>query len=169
VEWDGDREELEGVVWCGVVWCGMALCGMVWCGVVWYGMVWYGVPRRAQCKGVPRAKACVTRQATRKHMHSDIGLEWVVWYGMVWCGMVCQGVPSAKAFQWPRRSNGQGVCGKTGTGRRMHSDVRADTAGERASKHGGWWERGLGQGLSAFLDKFVWTLSEHWLHIGLVP
>ena len=43
----------------------------------------------------------------------------------------------------------------------MHSDVGADTAGERASKHGGWWERGLGQGLSAFLDKFVWSLSEH--------
>ena len=30
MEWDGDREGLEGVVW----------YGMVWCGVVWYGMVW---------------------------------------------------------------------------------------------------------------------------------
>ena len=28
MEWDGDREGLEGVV-----------CGMVWYGVVWYGMV----------------------------------------------------------------------------------------------------------------------------------
>ena len=77
------------------------------------------------------------------------------------CGVVH--VPSVDAL----RSNGQGVpmakacVARQATGRRMHSDVGADTAGERASKHGGWWERGLGQGLNAFLDKFVWTLSEH--------
>ena len=33
MEWDGDREGLEGVVW----------YGMVWYGMVWYGMVWYDV------------------------------------------------------------------------------------------------------------------------------
>ena len=53
----------------------MVWYGMVWCGVVWYGMVWYGVPRRAKCKDVPRAKACVARQATRRHMHSDVGAD----------------------------------------------------------------------------------------------
>ena len=107
MEWDGDREGLEGVVWYGMVW-----------GVVWYGMVWYGV----------------------------------VWYGMVWYGMVCQGVPSAKACQGPRRvwqdRQQGGTC--TATSER----TQAITAGERASKHGGWWERGLGQGLSAFLGMF---------------
>ena len=167
---------MEGVAWCGVVWCGMALYGMVWCGVVWYVMVWYGVPRRAQCKGVPRAKACVPRQATRRHMHSDVGLEGVVWYGMVWCGLAWYGmvwygmvwygmvwygvprrakgigVPMVKAFQWPRR---------VWQDRQQGGACKADIAGERASKHGGWWERGLGQGLSAFLGKYVWILSEH--------
>ena len=73
------------------------------------------------------AASCVPGQATRRHMHSDVGLEGVVWYGMVWrglawygmvwCGVVwygmvwygvprrakCRGVPMVKAFQWPRR------------------------------------------------------------------
>ena len=57
VEWGGDREGLEGVVWYGTVWCGMAWYGMVWCGMVWYDVVWYDVPRRAKCEGVPMAKA----------------------------------------------------------------------------------------------------------------
>jgi hypothetical protein len=230
--------------WCGVVWYGVVWHCVVWCGVVWYGMVWYGMV----CQGVPSAKAfqgprrvCQDRPqggtcTATLDWKGWCGMVWygvvwhgmvwcgVVWYGMVWCGMVCQGVPSAEAFQWSRRSNGQGECGNEGnreahaqrrrsghcggkgeqawwvvgerlgsglecvcakacqvqrrsngqgvpmakasvaiqaTGRRMHSDVGADTAGERASKHGGWWERGLGQGLSAFMDKFVWTLGEH--------
>ena len=108
-------------------------------------------------------------------MYSGVGLEGVAWYGMVrcglawygmvWCDMVwygmvrygvprrakCKGVPMAKAFQWPRR-----VWQHGGTCTATLERTQAITAGERASKHGGWWERGLGQGLNAFLDKFVW-------------
>ena len=80
MKWDGGREGLEGVVWCGVVWCGMALYGMVWCGVVWYGMVWFGMVW--------------------------YGVVWydMVWYGVVWCAKACQ-----VQCQVQRRSNGQGV------------------------------------------------------------
>jgi hypothetical protein len=71
--------------WCGMVWCGVVWHGMdVWYGVVWYGMVWHDmvwcakaspVQRRSKGQGVPRAKACVARQATRGHMHSDVGAD----------------------------------------------------------------------------------------------
>ena len=165
-------------MWCGMVWYGIVWYGVVWCGMVWYGMVWCAkacpVQRRSKGQGV-------CDKTGHKEAHAQrhwIGMGGVVWYGMVWFGMVWYGVVwygmvwygvvwCAKACQVQRRSNGQGVpmakacVARQATGRRMHSDVGADTAGGRASKHGGWWERGSGQGLSAFLDKFVWTLSEH--------
>ena len=143
-------------MWCGMMWYDIVWYGVVWCGVVWYGMVWYSVPRRAQCKGVPMAKACVARQATRRHMYSDVGLEGVAWYGMVrcglawygvvWCDMIwygmvrygvprrakCKGVPMAKAFQWPRRvwqdRQQGGACTAT-SGRTLRRKGRASMVG----------------------------------------
>ena len=227
--------------WCGVVWYGVVWHCVVWCGVVWYGMLWYGMV----CQGVPSAKAfqgprrvCQDRPqggtcTATLDWKGWCGMVWygvvwhgmvwcgVVWYGMVWCGMVCQGVPSAvpsaKAFQWPRRSNGQGVWARhdewyDGAGaecvsrtRRVRPCVRCGGMGARGFRrpgcwwqyrraplqlragayhsswrprqddwyfagavvgsavrvqralllpYGGWWERGLGQGLSAFLGMF---------------
>ena len=165
-------------MWCGMVWYGIVWYGVVWCGMVWYGMVWCAkacpVQRRSKGQGVCARTGHKEAHAQRRWIGRGgvvwYGMAWfgMVWYGVVWCGMVWYGVVwCAKACQVQRRSNGQGVpmakasVARQATGRRMHSDVGADTAGERASKHGGWWERGLGQGLSAFMDKFVWTLSEH--------
>ena len=141
--------------WCGVVWYGVVWHCVVWCGVVWYGMLWYGMV----CQGVPSAKAfqgprrvCQDRPqggtcTATLDWKGWCGMVWygvvwhgmvwcgVVWYGMVWCGMVCQGVPSAEAFQWPRRSNGQGVCGRTGN-REAHAKRTLRGKG-RASMVGG--------------------------------
>ena len=82
-----------------------------------------------------------------------VGVGWGAWVSEENGGMggvgVCEGVPMAKAFQWPRHVWQQG-----GTCAATLERTQAITAGERASKHGGWWERGLGQGLSAFLGMF---------------
>ena len=165
--WNGMGIERDWKGWCGVVWYGVVWHCVVWCGVVWYGMVWYGMV----CQGVPSAKAfqgprrvCQDRPqggtcTATLDWKGWCGMVWygvvwhgmvwcgVVWYGMVWCGMVCQGVPSAEAFQWSRRSNGQGECGKTGN-REAHAQRRRSGhcggKGEQA-----WWVVGerLGAGL----------------------
>ena len=71
------------------------------------------------------------------------GVVWygMVWYGMVWCGMVWYGmVWCAKACQVQRRAKCQGVCGKTGNKRHMHSDVGADTCDHCGGKsEQAWW------------------------------
>ena len=169
MEWDGDREGLEGY---GMVWYGMVWYGVVWYGMVWYGMVWCAkacpVQRRSKGQGVCGKTGHQEAHAQRLGGVVWYGMVWcgMAWYGMVWCGMVwygmiwygvprraqCKGVPRVRAFQGPRRvwQNRQqgGTC--TATLER----TQAITVGERASKHGGWWERGLGQGLSAFLGMF---------------
>ena len=85
-----------------------------------------------------------------------------MWSTVGWGELGWEGVPVAKAWSWwVVRHDEWYEWYMWGAGGGVKIADTGDHRGERASRHGGWWERGLGQGLSVFLDKFVWTLSEH--------